>query len=216
MTMERSIVNGSIIKSFGIICLCLVVGAPLGCVRQPCRLDRSNLPPLLGCQLGMSRDQLEQRFPGLKVKDEPYTELFFSGSKTLPNGRDVSPVDEIGHVTVSTSKFPEFAEIRSLDLRLKDGRVSDIELTYPDTSRWKNEDDFVAFVAQLLKLPDSQSWRSDQQTQYRGGARSVSCNGLTVRAGFHVMVGSGPGGPAPIAFPFVIVDDDNSRRQPGQ
>lgn len=216
MTRERSIVNGSIIKSFGMICLCLLVGAPMGCLWQECRLDRSNLPALLGCQLGMSRDQLEQRFPGLKVKDEPYTELFFSGSKTLPNGQDVSAVDEIGHVTISTSQFPEFAEIRSLDLRLKDGRVSGIELTYPDASRWKDEDDFLAFVAQLLKLPDPHSWRSDQQTQYRGRARLVSCNGLTVRAGFHVIVGSGPGGPAPLAFPFVIVDDDNSQRKPGQ
>ena len=42
---------------------------------------------------------------------------------------------------------------------------------------------------------------------------TVSCSGLTVRAGFHLIIGSAPapGGPGPIAFPFIVVADDSAR-----
>lgn len=43
----------------------------------------------------------------------------------------------------------------------------------------------------------------------------MSCIGLTVHTAFHLVIGSAPapGGPAPIAFPFVIVGDDEVRRK---
>src|SRR6266550_5576213 len=192
--------SGSKIKSFGMLCLCLLMSRQLGCW-QRCWLNKSTLPPLLGFRLGMSREELETKLPGLKGKDAPYTELFLSGSKTVPNGGDVSPVDEIGHVTVSTLRFPEFAEISTLELKLEDGRVAAIELIYQDSSKWKNEDEFVAFVAQTLNLPDLQHWDTKLSNKSGGTGTSVTCNGLTVRAGFHLIVGAGLGGPAAIAFP---------------
>jgi hypothetical protein len=197
---------------FGIVCLCLFLGAHAGCFWQQCWLNKSSLPPLLGFRLGMGREELEKRFAGLKVKDESYTELFISGSKTLPKDQDVSAVDEIGHVAVNVSRFPEFREISTLELRLEDGRVSQIELTYPDESRWKSEDDFLTFVAQTLHLPERRSWKPEPRPRYGEPGASVSCNGLTVRAGFHLIIGSAPapGGPAPIAFPFIVVADDNA------
>jgi hypothetical protein len=162
----------------------------------------------------MSREELEKRFAGLKVKNDSYTELFISGSKTLPSDHDVSAVDEIGHVAVNVSRFPEFAEINTVALKLDDGRISQIELTYPDASRWKSEEDFLTFVAQTLQLPDGRYWQTER-TRYAEQGASVSCNGLTVRAGFHLIIGSAPvpGGPAPIAFPFVIVADNKARRK---
>src|SRR5882724_2278204 len=127
--------------------LCLFLGAHVGCFWQRCWLNKSTLPPLLGFRLGMSREELETRFAGLKVKNDSYTELFISGSKTLPKDQDVSAVDEIGHVSVNVSRFPEFAEINTVELKLVDGRVSQIELTYPDDSKWRSEEDFQIFVA---------------------------------------------------------------------
>ena len=158
----------------------------------------------------MSREELEKRFAGLKVKSDSYSELFISGSKTLPKDQDVSAVDEIGHVEVNVSRFPEFEEISTLELKLEDGRVSQIELTYPDVSRWKSEDDFLTFVAQTLHLPDRRYWKPEPHPRYGEPGASVSCTGLTVRAGFRVIIGSAPapGGPAAIAFPFIIVADD--------
>src|SRR5260221_1944678 len=131
----------SAFKSLGAVCLCLVLGAHAGCFWQQCWVNKSNLPPLLGFRLGMRREELEKRFAGLKMKDESYTELVISGSQTLPKDQDVSAVDEIGHVSVNVSRFPEFAEISTVELRLEEGRVSQIKLTYPDESRWKIEEE---------------------------------------------------------------------------
>jgi hypothetical protein len=119
-------------------------------------------------------------------------------------------------VEVNVSRFPEFGEISTLELRLEDGRVSQIELTYPDESRWKSEDDFLTFVAQTLHLPDRRYWKPEPRPRYGERGASVSCNGLTVRAGFRVIIGSppAPGGPAPIAFPFIVVADDSARGKP--
>jgi hypothetical protein len=206
---------GSTFKSFAAVCLCLVLGAHVGCFWQGCWLNKSSLPLLLGFRLGMSREELEKRFAGLKVRNDSYTELVISGSNTLPKDQDVSAVDEIGHVAVNVSRFPEFAEINTVELKLVDGRVSQIELTYPDDSRWKSEEDFLTFVAQTLHLPDRRYWKPEPRPRYGEPGASVSCNGLTVRAGFHLIIGSepAPGGPAPIAFPFIVVADDNARRK---
>ena len=200
-------------KPFGAVCLCLFLSAHVGCFWQRCWLNKSTLPPLLGFRLGMSREELETRFAGLKVKDGSYAELFISGSRTLPKDQDVSAVDEIGHVAVNVSRFPEFAAINTVVIKLEDGHVSQIELTYPDDSRWKSEEDFLAFVAQTLRLPDQRYWKPEPRPRYGEQGASVSCNGLTIRAGFHLIIGSAPGGPAPIAFPFVLLTDDNARRR---
>ncbi|HEV7745382.1 MAG TPA: hypothetical protein VGO56_10340 [Pyrinomonadaceae bacterium] len=200
-------------KSFGIACLFLILSAQPGCFSQRCRLDKSSLPPLLGFRLGMSREELKQRFRGLDVKDAPYVELFLSGSAILPKDQDVSPVDPIGHVAVNTSHFPEFAEITTLELKLDDGRVSLIELTYPDTSRWKSQDDFLTSVAQTLNLPDRRYWKSEEQTQAAAKGASVTCNGLCVHAGYRLIIGSEASGAAALAFPFVIVADDSAQRK---
>ncbi len=207
--------TSSTFKSFATVCLCLFLGAHAGCFWQGCWLNKSTLPPLLGFRLGMSREELEKRFAGLKVKDESYTELFISKSMTLPRDQDVSAVDEIGHVAVNVLRFPEFAEISTVELKLVDGRISQIELTYPDDSRWKSEEDFLTFVAQTLHLPDRRYWKPEPRPRYGEPGASVSCNGLTVRAGFRVIIGSAPapGGPAPIAFPFIVVADHNARRK---
>ena len=205
--------TSSTFTSFGAVCLCLFLGVHVGCFWQRCWLNKSDLPPLLGFRLGMSREELEKRFAGLKVKGDSYTELFISGSNTLPKDQYVSAVDEIGHVAVNVSRFPEFAEINTVELKLEDGRVSQIELTYLDESRWKSEEDFLTFVAQTLHLPDRRYWQTEGRTRSGKQGASVSCNGLTVRAGFQLIIGSAPapGGPAPIAFPFVVVADDNAR-----
>ena len=203
----------STFKSFAAVCLCLLLGAHSGCSWQSCWLNKSSLPPLLGFRLGMSREELEERFAGLKVKGDSYAELFISGSNTLPKDQDVSGVDEIGHVAVNVSRFPEFAAINTVEIKLEDGHVSQIELTYPDDSRWKSEEDFLIFVAQTLHLPDRRYWKPEPRPRYGEQGASVSCSGLTVRAGFHLIIGSAPGGPAPIAFPFVVVTDDNARRR---
>ncbi len=199
-------------KSFAAACLCLFVGAQVACFWQSCWLNKSSLPPLLGFRLGMSREELEKRFAGLKVKGGSYTELYFSGSKTLPKDQDASAVDEIGHVSVNVSRFPEFAAINTVELKLEDGRVFQIELTYPDESRWKSEEDFLTFVAQTLHLPDRRYWQTEGRTRYGEQGALARCNGLSVRAGYHLIIGSAPapGGPAPIAFPFVVVTDDNA------
>ena len=199
------------VKSFVIACLCLVVSSQPGCFRQGCGLDKSNLPPLLGFRLGMSPEELKQRFRGLEVKNAPYVELYFSGSATLPKDQDVSPVDQIGHVAVNTSRFPEFAEVSTVELRLNAGRVSMIELSYPDASRWKSEDDFLASVAQTLKLPDRRYWQPQTERRADRGGSSVTCNGLTVHAGYQIIIGSGAGGPVPLSFPFVRVADYDAR-----
>ena len=205
--------TSSVLKSFGLTCLCLLAALHAGCFWQRCRLNKSDLPALLGFRLGTNREELQTRFPGLKVKDADYTELFISGSKTLPKDQDVSSVDEIGHVTVSTLRFPEFAEIDTVELKLEDGRVSAIELTYQDASKWKNEDEFRKFVARTLHLPDPQRWTTNPRNSYRREGASVTCNGLTVGAGFHVIIGTprAPGGLAAMAFPFITIEDDNSR-----
>jgi hypothetical protein len=203
----------STFRSFAAVCVCLFLGLHTACFWQGCWLSKSSLPPLLGFRLGMSREELENRFAGLKVKTDSYTELFISGSKTLPGNQDVSAVDEIGHVSVNVSRFPEFEDISTLRLKLEDGRVFEIELTYPDESRWKSEEEFLAFVAQTLHLPDRRYWKPEPRPRYGVEGASVSCNGLTVRAGFHLIIGSAPGGPGPIAFPFVVVADDNVSRK---
>jgi hypothetical protein len=202
----------STFKSLGAVSLCLFLGAHAGCLWRRCWLNKSSLPPLLGFRLGMSREELETRFAGLKLKNDSYTELFISGSRTLPKDQDVSAVDEIGHVAVNVARFPEFAAINTVVIKLEDGHISQIELTYPDDSRWKSEEDFLIFVAQTLHLPDRRYWKPEPRPRYGEQGASVSCNGLTVRAGFHLIVGSAPGGPAPIAFPFVVVTDDSARR----
>ena len=213
MSQFDQILSGSNVKSFGMVCLCLLLSAQPACFWQSCRLDKSTLPPLLGFRLGMSREELERRFPGLKVKETSFTELFFSASDTVPKDQNVSPPDDIGHVGVNASRFPEFADINTVRLELEDGRISQIDLTYSDASRWKSEDDFLTFVAQTLHLPDRRYWQTGRRTRYGEQGASVICNGLTVQSGFNLIIGSAPapGGPAPIAFPFVIVKDDNVR-----
>jgi hypothetical protein len=84
-------------------------------------LNKSSLPPLLGFRLGMSREELAKRFAGLKLKTASMPNSSFRNQRHSPKTRTFSAVGEVGHVAINVSRFPEFAEIEIVALRLEQG-----------------------------------------------------------------------------------------------
>lgn len=58
---------------------------------------------------------------------------------------------------VSAALFPELRELKHVELRLVDGRLTQIALYYPDDIKWKSSDEFAQKTGESLKLDGS--WR---------------------------------------------------------
>lgn len=69
----------------------------------------------------------------------------------------------------------------------------------------------MAYVAQNFHFPDSREWQDEAvMPSHVGMGSSITCNGFSAQAGFRVIVGSGPAGPVGIAFPFILIVDENA------
>ncbi|HEX8174071.1 MAG TPA: hypothetical protein VF543_03010 [Pyrinomonadaceae bacterium] len=195
--------------------LCLLAVMQQGCEQKlvsqqetpkaKCTTDKSQSPEARGFRLGMSLDQIQKRFSGLKVNDADefgMTKIVLEGSKSVPSDRDVSTIYS-DRILVNTSRFPEFMEVQVVALGLMDNRVTSIDITYPDEPKWGAYDVFAAHVAKSFNLPDEKDWNHGQ------GMSSITCNGFDVWAGFRVRTINRETADVR-AYPFILIKDNDA------
>lgn len=132
-----------------------------------CHLSAADAPEIRGLQLGMTEDEVRQKFP---------FEL-----KILSSGHGMS-FAEIGSEQIETGQ--NFQDLHSIDLEFLDGNTTNILLKYSNASLWNSADDLAHDVGEKLGIKGE--WQSCKKTMppiLRYECRSISCTNLDISAG---------------------------------
>jgi hypothetical protein len=143
-----------------------------------CALTRASAPALLGFRLGMTKEELLQRLPGLQV--------------TAANELGVSTVSVKGRdLGVASNNTSEFEQVENVTMELTDNRLTYIRLGYAGTTKWKSADEFVSRAAGWLKV--SGEWKHFYDLSNKTfrdtedfRAQAIECDGLRLSVGIGV------------------------------
>lgn len=165
-------------KIFVVMLLALVILEPKGWAGdKKCTLPVSSLSAMRGLRLGMSVEELEAHYKGLRVplpNPNGYTEvvLFVEITKSKP---DVSPGR--GIAMIKRQSFPEWVGVEKMVLSFLDGRLSDFTILYtagePD---WRSSEEFAASVTASFVIP-LKSWK-----KWGVYATYLECAGFRIEA----------------------------------
>lgn len=127
-------------------------------VAPKCNLSLSQILPLRGIRIGMSADELLALFPG---SIDQFRIKYALDKAALP------PNYGIASLNFTPQEYPElkdrFANVRSFDITLFDGRVSAFYVSYEFHQRdqanygW-TVDDWIAKLSESLNLPEPGAW----------------------------------------------------------
>jgi hypothetical protein len=166
-------------------------------VNKPCSVTLKQSPELHGFRLGMSLSDIQNRFPGFpaispsqfglatveicsayerSVLDQPDPGL----SYPLHPGLRVFSF-------VSAAPFAELKELKHIELKLVDGRLTQIALYYPDDIKWKSADEFAQKTGESLRLDGG--WRKVGEDGVYSENRSMHCGGSLEGEGFFIHAG---------------------------
>lgn len=119
----------------------------------PCKLTAKQAPKIFGLYLSMPLVNALKMFPGIEAQDAPVQTV-----PKIPNLKDLKN----GMFYFDPRKFsenPEFANIETLSLHLRDGLISEIETeTVQGGAGWKNADDFIKNYRRKMPLPPAETW----------------------------------------------------------
>lgn len=144
---------------------------------KKCTYSASSLPAVRGLRLGMSVEELEARYKGLRVplpNSNGYAEvvLFVEVTESKP---DVSPGR--GIAVIKRQSFPEWVGVEKMILSFVDARLSDFTILYtagePD---WRSSEEFAASVTASFGIP-LKSWK-----KWGVYAMYLECAGFRVEA----------------------------------
>lgn len=107
-----------------------------------CSLRLADAPQLRGCKLGMSVQEIENKFPRLKIP----------------------PTDDLGYAIVYINADPipsdpnfntgvDFQGAENVTLEFLDNRVTNIGVSYKKYSGFKSVDEFASTISKSLNLP---------------------------------------------------------------
>ena len=160
-----------------------------------CTLALAQAPALRSLRLGMTQAQVLARFPGLSLNraDELGlsqvrltlidVDLYPKGSSNRDRGVQIdiaTGTAEGRSFTADSSKFPELKDVRSIQLRFVDGRISYVLLGYDDSFKWNGVDEFAQTVSKNLGLPGE--WRVPRDSDRLGKEKELRCDGFLIAA----------------------------------
>lgn len=143
---------------------------------SPCTLTVAQSPAVRGAKLGMSVQELFALFPGSAEKDE--------NKKVMATTNDY-PQFGVVQFSIYPSSYvnkDRFLGIEYYDFTVLDGRVERFYVQYkglPDGPRWSEVDDFIAKLAETLKVPSARDWAVYQGISTR---KNIKCNGFEMMA----------------------------------
>lgn len=176
-------------KMIRILIIGVLVNLQFSCASEkPCTLKLAQAPELRGFHLGMSLAEIQSRFPGFpSVSGNQYGLATVEISSAYArNVLDQSAGDKVISL-VSAAPFPELRELKHIQLKLMDGRVTDILIYYSNDIGWKSADEFAQKTGESLKLDGS--WRKVGADSDYSEARSMQCGGPLKGEGFTISSG---------------------------
>lgn len=158
-----------------------------------CTLPLDRAPELRGLRLGLPQAAVLARFPGVSIEKPDklgVTQLRLNVidttliSRNLPiRDKAVQPDMTLGDdtsFTVDSAKFPALKDVRRIQFRFIDGRLSYLRVSYDDSIKWNSVDEFVETVAKALNLPADWSLPPDADGSNQG--RELRCEGFVITA----------------------------------
>jgi hypothetical protein len=176
-------------KMIRILLFSFLVILQLSCASEkPCTLKLEQAPELRGLRLGMSVSDIQKRFPGFPavsgnevgIATVEISDIFVRNVLDQPIGDKVVSF-------VSAGPFPELKGIKHIELKLTDGRVTEITVYYARDINWKSADEFAQKTSETLKLDGS--WRKVGQDSDYSEVRSMQCGGAMKGEGFIISSG---------------------------
>jgi hypothetical protein len=156
------------------------------------RLDQS--PELRGFRLGMTQAAVLARLPGVTVeKPDKFglarlrLTIIDSPSLIKSSARDkgvqpdvLVPPNEGSGFVLDNSRFPTFKGVRKMQMRFIEGRLSYLQISYDDQTKWDSIDQLIETISTTLKLP--QSWRLPEDSDGSTQLKELRCEGFVMTA----------------------------------
>lgn len=177
------------VTSLRLLALALVTALHLSCsVKQPCTVSLAQSPELRGFRLGMSLSDIQKRFPGFPpvsanrfgLAKVELSNLYVRNVLDRPVGNDMVSL-------VSAAPFPELKELKHVELKLLDGRLTEITVYYPNDIKWESADEFARKTGEVLKV--NGSWSKVGKDNEYSEVRSMQCGGVMEGEGFRISAG---------------------------
>jgi hypothetical protein len=169
------------------------------------RLEQS--PELRGFRMGMTQAAVLARLPGVTIeKPDKFglarlrLSIIDASSLVRSSAREKSvqpdmlaaPTDGSAFV-IDSVRFPAFKGVRKVQMRLIDGRLAYLQISYSDEVKWESVDQFVETISTTLKLP--KEWQVPEDSDSGGQQKELRCEGFVIAAntiGDSTDVHSGP------------------------
>jgi len=162
--------------------------------QEKCTLGLDQSPELRGFRMGMTQDQVLRRLPGVTIeKPDKYgltrlrlTIIDASGviktsvrDKAVRPDITAAPGDGSAFV-LDGPRFPDLKDVRKLEMRFIDGRLSYLQIAYNDSSKWESIDQFVEAVSAKLNLPNQ--WRAPADSSGGSQDQELRCDAFVISA----------------------------------
>jgi len=159
-----------------------------------CSLKLDQSPQLRGFRLGMTQEQALRRLPGVSIeKPDKYglarlrLAIIDTSSviKTSVREKAVQPDITAGPgdgsaFVLDGQRFPDLKGVRRLQMRFIDGRLSHLQISYDDASKWESIDQFVEAISTKLNLPAQ--WQLPADSPGEGEEKELRCDAFVISA----------------------------------
>jgi hypothetical protein len=159
--------------------------------RCPLRLDQS--PELRGFRLGMTQAAVLARLPGVTIEKPDKFGLarlrlsIIDASLVRSSARDkgvqkdmLAGEPEGSAFVIDSSHFPALKGVRKIQLRIIDGQLASLQISYDDEIKWESVDQFIEMISTSLKLP--KEWRVPENSDSGSDQKELSCEGFVMAA----------------------------------
>ncbi|HEX3084651.1 MAG TPA: hypothetical protein VHP99_09030 [Pyrinomonadaceae bacterium] len=160
--------------------------------RCPLRLDQS--PELRGFRLGMTQAAVLARLPGVTIeKPDKFglarlrLSIIDSTSLIKSSPRDkgvqtdmVAGPNEGSTFVIDSSHFPFLKGVRKIQMRIIEGRLAGLQISYDDEIKWESIDQFIETISTNLKLP--KEWQVPEASDSGSNQKELSCEGFVIAA----------------------------------
>ena len=186
----------AILFSLSLLILCVPGLAQKKTVNQKpaCTLRLDQSPELRGLRMGMTQAAVLARFPGVTIeKPDKFglarlrlsiidTTAFI---KSSARDKGVQPdmlagAGEGSAFVIDSSRFATLKGVRKIQMRLIDGHLAYLQITYDDQIKWESVDQFIETISATLKLP--KEWQVPEDSDSAGQQKELRCDGFVISA----------------------------------
>jgi len=159
-----------------------------------CPLQLEQSPELRGFRMGMTQAAVLARLPGVTIeKPDKFgmarlrLSIIDSSSLIKSSARDkgvqpdmlAAPSDGSAFV-IDSGRFPALSGVRKIQMRMIDGRLAYLQISYSDEIKWESVDQFVDTISTTLKLP--KEWQVPEDAEGGGQQKELRCEGFVIAA----------------------------------